>query len=68
MRTIIKVEKIGKNSRLSIVKHEMTAVKRVIQQNFLQKWMELEKNIGILQFRSVFDKEKPYINKKKMIG
>ena len=43
MRTIIKVEKIEKKSGLSTVKHEMTAVKRVIQQNFLQKWMELEK-------------------------
>ena len=39
-----------KKSRLSTVKHEMTAVKRVIQQNFLQKWMELKKNMGILQF------------------
>ena len=48
MRMIIKVEKIGKNSRLSTVNHEMRAVKRVIQQNFLQKWMELEKNIGFL--------------------
>ena len=53
------MEKIEKNSSLSRVKHEMTAVKRVIQQNFLQKWMELEKNIGILQFRSVLDRENP---------
>ena len=49
MRTIIKVVKIEKNSSLSTVKHEMAGY-RVIQKNFLQKWMGLKKNMGILQF------------------
>jgi len=42
MRTIIKVVKIGKNSSLSTLRHEKMSTYRVIQQNFLQKWMELE--------------------------
>ena len=45
MRIIIKLVKIEKNSSLSTVKHEMSTY-RVIQQNFLQKWMELKKKYG----------------------